>query len=568
MGVLIGNDVKELLIRDSEVMLSQVTISIKGQLESDLNALDRDLTRWSTLPSLTKALDIDDKEHILPGLLSDLCRHRPLIRSLAVISAEKTVLASFGNTPIAPSSLRFNEILKNQTHLLEYSPVSGSTEVRILLSTRVQSNRSSASSGWLVLLLNASTVNHYLKKFVRIGGDTDLSGLRLLLVGTQQQVLLGTDPDNLGRTQLDKEIQAVSLARKGEVGVGRNMTGLGSMGMLAYAPVNFGAHRWVVLAFRDRLDVLAPVQRLTRKLLWIGLIAWFVALGVGGFVLQRIASPLRRYVDLVAEEAGRIAIASQEQSVSTTQQANSIRETTATVRELKASMDQTQEVASTVLSTTEASIRATAEGIEASSGARDAMNQLTIRVNDVTKTISALSREMGRIAEILSVVNDLAEQSKFLALNAAIEAARAGEHGKGFGVVSVEVRNLAQQSQEATSQIRLIIEETTQAMGIALQTAKDGQEEARRGQQVVDRTKQVIDSLSEVIKDAKLSSDQILASINQQSLGIDQIASAIDQIDEGVTQTVTAAEHTATISMSLQDASEHLGAFVGGKQKK
>jgi methyl-accepting chemotaxis protein len=333
--------------------------------------------------------------------------------------------------------------------------------------------------------------------------------------------------------------------------------------MIASGRFHSGGERWTVLAIQSRASIVAPVEALHRKTFGLAFTTWILLLGVGSLIASRIANPLQRYVSLVTREADRIAISSQEQSVATTQQANSIRETTATVRELKASMDQTQEVASTVVITAEASIRATAEGIEASTSARDAMNKLTERVNDVTSTISALSREMGRISEILSVVNDLAEQSKFLALNAAIEAARAGEHGKGFGVVSVEVRNLAQQSQEATNQIRLIIEETAQAMEVALHTAKQGQEEAHRGQIVVDRTKQVIDSLSEVIKDAKLSSDQILASINQQSLGIDQIASAIDQIDEGVNQTVTAAENTASISISLRDASDQLGNVVG-----
>ena len=67
----------------------------------------------------------------------------------------------------------------------------------------------------------------------------------------------------------------------------------------------------------------------------------------------------------------------------------------------------------------------------------------------VMETVNA----MKRIAEQISIINDISDQTNLLALNAAIEAARAGEMGKGFAVVAVEVRKLAERSQFAAKEI-------------------------------------------------------------------------------------------------------------------
>lgn len=144
------------------------------------------------------------------------------------------------------------------------------------------------------------------------------------------------------------------------------------------------------------------------------------------------------------------------------------------------SQTQVAEASACTADASNASREATVQGRDQLECMVGSINQLALSLEDTRATVSALAERNTDIGKVVDVITAVADQINLLALNAAIEAARAGEAGRGFAVVADEVRNLAQRTQQSTSDIRGIIlglEEDTQACVAAIE---NGVEVSRR----------------------------------------------------------------------------------------
>jgi methyl-accepting chemotaxis protein len=184
------------------------------------------------------------------------------------------------------------------------------------------------------------------------------------------------------------------------------------------------------------------------------------------------------------------------------------------------------------------------------------------RVEDIAQTILMLSERTQQIGEIIDTVNAIADQSKLLALNASIEAARAGEEGKGFAVVALEVRQLAEQSREATAHVSTILSEIQQATNTAVMVTEEGSKGAEAGMHLVDKAGEAIRELAGTIEESVQAAVQIAASTHQQTNGMDQLAAAMSQIKQASAQTAVSMKQTEQNVRNLNEMARLMDATV------
>lgn len=292
--------------------------------------------------------------------------------------------------------------------------------------------------------------------------------------------------------------------------------------------------------------------------------------------LARLGASLNEMVDSLALMTGKVtetstailtsveqvrgAIAAQ--SAGASQQAASISQTTTTLEEIKATSRQNLEKATALKEIAE---RARAEGdggLAAVETAVTAMRDTRARMEGIAGHILELNERLQQIGEITESVGELAQQSKMLALNASIEAAKAGEAGRGFAVVAEEVKDMADQSRQATSQVQRILEDIRLAASRAVRAVEEGNEGAERGAGLADRAGEVLGNLNRVIHDTTLAAQQIVAAVRQEAAGIEQIRAAMTDINQVTAQSVVATRQTEAATDHLTDYASQLQGMV------
>lgn len=191
------------------------------------------------------------------------------------------------------------------------------------------------------------------------------------------------------------------------------------------------------------------------------------------------------------------------------------------------------------------------------------MTLISDSANTSDKIIKSLEQRSNEIVVISSIITGIAEQTNLLALNAAIEAARAGEHGRGFTVVAGEVRKLAEQSQQSSSQITSLVHEiqkemvrSQQSMGHVMDNVKDGILVAHKTEESFQEILDLMGKLGEQIHSMAAVSQQVSASTQE----IDSSVAGNTQVSATTSthsQDVAAAAEEQLASMEEITASAH-----------
>ncbi|MBI1910823.1 MAG: methyl-accepting chemotaxis protein [Deltaproteobacteria bacterium] len=278
--------------------------------------------------------------------------------------------------------------------------------------------------------------------------------------------------------------------------------------------------------------------------------------------LQKQTRDLLEAVTVLASSSNEIAATTAQLASGTEQTAVSVAETTTTVEEVKQTANLATQKAKHVSEISQNAVSVSQNGSKLVNETIDGINRIREQMEYIAETIVKLSEHNQAIGEIIATVDDLAEQSNLLAVNASIEAAKVGEHGKGFIVVAQEIKSLAEQSKQATKQVRTILNDIQKASTTAVMATEKGTKAVEATVRQSSGTGESIQELSRSISEASQAVLQIAASNQQQLVGMDQVALAMINIKQASTQNAASTKQVEITVRNLNDLGQKLKKII------
>lgn len=239
-------------------------------------------------------------------------------------------------------------------------------------------------------------------------------------------------------------------------------------------------------------------------------------------------------VESLRHGSGEISQASDELAKRTESQAATLEQTAAALGELA---DNVRSVASDAK---DAEIKTKSAFEEASESERV--------MGDAVNAMKAIQESSSQITQIIGVIDDIAFQTNLLALNAGVEAARAGSAGQGFAVVASEVRSLSLRTGEAASEIKSLINKSTQ--------------QVENGVDLVGRTGTALDAIVERVSQVSGIVSAIAAATGDQASGLREANEAAVQLDQVTQRNAAMVEETSAAGQVLARDAQRLGSLM------
>jgi methyl-accepting chemotaxis protein len=274
--------------------------------------------------------------------------------------------------------------------------------------------------------------------------------------------------------------------------------------------------------------------------------------------LRGLTANLHEGINVLSSSASEISTSTSELAASATQTAAAVSETTTTVEEVRQTAQMSSEKARAVSDSALRVASISEDGRRATDDAATGMTRIQQQMELIAESMVRLSEQSQAVGQIVATVDDLTGQSKLLAVNASIEAAKAGEHGKGFAVVAQEVKSLAEQSRQATAQVRSILGDIQQATSAAVLATEQGSHAVAEGVRQSAQAGQSIQALATSVGEASQAAVQIAASSQQQLVGVDQVATAMESIKLASNQNVDSAKQMETAAHGIKMLGEKL----------
>ena len=279
--------------------------------------------------------------------------------------------------------------------------------------------------------------------------------------------------------------------------------------------------------------------------------------------LHQILCQVAAGAESLAAAGEQIACSSREQTQGAEAQKDRTTQVVTAMQEMAATVQQVSENSNSAATASQKAAETAREGGKIVEETLSRMRAIATSVGDTAKKVQDLGKRSDQIGQIISVIDDIADQTNLLALNAAIEAARAGEQGRGFAVVADEVRKLAERTSGATQEITEMITNIQAETRNAVSAMQAGSKEVELG---VESTSQAGCSLDEIIQTTEQVGSMIAhiaTAATQQAAATEEVNGNIDQIARITNASAATAQQTSAALEDLSGLALNLKKLVG-----
>lgn len=315
----------------------------------------------------------------------------------------------------------------------------------------------------------------------------------------------------------------------------------------------------------ENSDLVATKMAESARTWGTAMIIFGILFGIGSaaWIIRDLVAKMRGITGSVSDEAAHLSTASNQIKTTSQMLAESTTEHSAAIEESVASMEEIMSMIGQTVQNAELAMRESESGQqEARKGGEvvATMVQSMTQIHAANVRLEKIVKLIGDIKEKTKIINDIAFETKLLSFNASIEAARAGVHGKGFAVVAEEVGKLANVSNKAADEVRVLLDNSISEVG---QIVGDTREKVNAGQSTSRECERVFGEMKNALGRITSSVQMIASAAKEQETGVRQTNEAMMEMDRVTQRDSKSAEELALESAGLSQAAGSLNAAAG-----